>query len=306
MYFYVYMRLRFLLFLTSITVGSLHAQQVADTAFVADVGKPKYAAGTGPTIVVDEAHHNFHTAVGRFRPFAMLLERDGYVVKRGRESFTAGSLQGTKVLVISNALNERNVQDWTLPNPSAFTNDEINQVKQWVTEGGSLFLIADHMPIAGCAADLAKAFGFTFYNGFAMDTTKKGGPGDVFNYKNGCLRNTPITKDLDNIYTFTGQAFDYPPDATPIIVLDHRFKLWLPKVAWEFDHDTKKIDAKGKAQGAYMNFGKGRLVVFGEAAMFSAQKAGNGGKFGFNAREAKNNPAFLLRLIHWLDTGVVN
>lgn len=281
------------------------AQQIADTTFVADIGKPRYTAGQGPVVVVDEAHHNFHTAVGRFRPFARLLERDGYVVKRGREPFTSGSLQGTKVLVISNALNERNVQDWSLPNPSAFTEDEISQVKQWVDDGGSLFLIADHMPIAGCAADLAKAFGFTFYNGFAMDTTKKG-PGDVFNYKNGRLRDTPITKGLDNIYTFTGQAFDYPADATPIIVLDHRFKLWLPKVAWEFDHDTEKIEAKGKAQGAYMNYGKGRLVMFGEAAMFSAQTAGNGGKMGFNDPRAKNNPAFLLRLVHWLDTGIVD
>jgi hypothetical protein len=302
----ILMRRHFLVFLALATAGSLYAQQVADTTFVADIGTPKYGAGKGPTIVVDEAHHNFHTAVGRFRPFAMLLERDGYVVKRGRDPFTVSSLQDTKILVISNALNERNVQDWTLPNPSAFTEGEISELKQWVNDGGSLFLIADHMPIAGCAEDLAKTFGFTFYNGFAMDTTKKGGPGDVFNYKNGCLRKTPLTQGLDDIYSFTGQAFDYPAAATPIIVLDHRFKLWLPKVAWEFDHDTRKIEAKGKAQGAYMNYGKGRLVVFGEAAMFSAQTAGKRTKFGFNSPLAKSNTAFLLRLVHWLDTGMAN
>jgi hypothetical protein len=234
----------------------------------------------------------------------MLLERDGYVVKRGTEPFTKAGLKNTKVLVISNALNERNVSDWTLPNPSAFTTEEIDQLKEWVKDGGALFLIADHMPIAGCAEDLAKAFGFTFYNGFAVDTTKAPGP-DLFNYANGGLMNTPLTEGLDDIYTFTGQAFDCPSNATPIIVLDHRFKLWLPKVAWEFDHDTQKIEAKGKAQGAYMTYGKGRLVVFGEAAMFSAQSAG-GAKMGFNSPSAKNNPAFLLRLVHWLDTGKTN
>lgn len=279
-----------------------YAQQVADTLFVANIGTPKYSAGQGPTVVVDEAHHNFHTAVGRFRPFAMLLERDGYVVKRGKEPFSVAGLQGTKVLVISNALNERNVSDWSLPNPSAFTEEEIGQLKQWVNEGGSLFLIADHMPIAGCAEDLAKAFGFTFYNGFAVDTTKSPGP-DLFNHANGRLRDTPITKGLDNIYTFTGQAFDYPEAAVPILVLDHRFKLWLPKVAWKFDQDTRKIEAKGKAQGAYMTYGKGRLVIFGEAAMFSAQTSGKN-KMGFNSPIAENNPEFLLRLIHWLDTGL--
>jgi hypothetical protein len=285
-----------------LTTCSVYAQQVADTLFVPETGKPKYGMGQGPTVVVDEAHHNFHTAIGRFRPFALLLERDGYVLKRGRQPFTIENLAGTRVLVISNALNERNIDDWSLPNPSAFTEEEIRQVKRWVNDGGSLFLIADHMPIAGCAADLAKAFGFTFYNGFAVDTTKTPGP-DLFNYANGRLRRSPLTEGFDNIYTFTGQAFDCPPNATPVIVLDHRFKLWLPKVAWKFDADTQRIEAKGKAQGAYMNYGQGRLVVFGEAAMFSAQIAGNGSKVGFNTPAAKNNSAFLLQLIHWLDTG---
>lgn len=294
------------LFLFLLIAGYAHSQQVADTLFVADIGKSKYDRGKGSTVVIDEAHHNFHTAAGRFRPFAMLLERDGYVVKRGQQPFTVSNLKGTKILVVSNALNERNVQDWTLPNPSAFTYEEIRDVKQWVNDGGSLFLIADHMPIAGCAEDLARAFGFTFYNGFAMDTAKKrSGPGDLFSYNNGRLRHTPLTEGLDDIYTFTGQGFDCPADATPIIVLDHRFKLWMPKVAWEFDHDTRKIEAKGKAQGAYMKYGKGRLVIFGEAAMFSAQTAGNGTKMGFNSPLAKNNPALLLRIIHWLDTGDV-
>lgn len=291
-----------LLFLA--VTSAVHSQQVADTLFVADVGPSQYAPGKGPTVVIDEAHHNFHTAVGRFRPFAKLLERDGYVVKRGRTSFTTDGLKDTKVLVISNALNERNVEDWTLPNPSAFTTDEIDELSKWVSRGGSLFLIADHMPIAGCAEDLAKAFGFTFYNGFAFDTTKNGGP-DLFSLANGRMRETSLTKGLDDIYTFTGQGFDYPQGATPILVLDERFKLWLPKVAWEFDHDTNKIEAKGKAQGVYMNYGSGRLVVFGEAAMFSAQIAG-GNKAGFNHNKAKNNARFLLRLIHWLDTGAMN
>lgn len=300
------MRRSILTNLALLIAASIYGQQVADTAFVADIGKPKYEVGKGPVVVVDEAHHNFHTAVGRFKPFAMLLQRDGYVIKRGQRSFTKASLQGTRVLVISNALNERNVQDWSLPNPSAFTADEIAQVKQWVNDGGSLFLIADHMPIAGCAEDLAKAFGFKFYNCFAMDTTTQQAAGDKFSYANGRLKKNVITEGLDDIYTFTGQAFNCPAGATPIVVLDKKFKLWLPKVAWQFDHDTQKMEGKGKVQGAFMNYGKGRLVVFGEAAMFSAQIAGGNAKMGFNHPLAKNNPRFLLRLIHWLDTGSVN
>jgi hypothetical protein len=42
--------------------------------------------------------------------------------------------------------------------------------------------------------------------------------------------------------------------------------------------------------------------VFGEAAMFSAQLAGEQqGKMGMNNDLAKENPQFLLNIIHWLD-----
>ena len=48
-------------------------------------------------------------------------------------------------------------------------------------------------------------------------------------------------------------------------------------------------------------YGKGRVAVFGEAAMFSAQLAGPERRpVGMNKPEAPQNPQFLLNLIHWL------
>jgi len=73
------------------------------------------------------AHHNFHTADGRYAPFAKLLRRDGYRVEAWRTPF--GALRGVDVLVISNALHERNEKDWSLPTPSAFTTEEIGVVR---------------------------------------------------------------------------------------------------------------------------------------------------------------------------------
>jgi hypothetical protein len=53
------------------------AQQEPDTLFRPTVGAPRFAAGSGPVVLIDGGHANFHTAEGRFRPFAQLMEGDG-------------------------------------------------------------------------------------------------------------------------------------------------------------------------------------------------------------------------------------
>ncbi len=50
-------------------VVSAVAQQVADPDFDTSVARPAYPPG-GPVVVLDEAHANFHTADGRYKPFA--------------------------------------------------------------------------------------------------------------------------------------------------------------------------------------------------------------------------------------------
>jgi len=47
------------------------------------------------------------------------------------------------------------------------------------------------------------------------------------------------------------------------------------------------------------------LVVFGEAAMFSAQLAGaNQRKVGMNSEDAPENFQLLLNIFHWLNGGI--
>lgn len=305
------MRMIVLLFVLSTTIAC--AQQVADTLFHYDIRQPKYPQGKGPLILLDEAHHNFHTTTGRFRPFVDFLRRDGYEVKGNPNPFLPEVLKKVRVLVIANALNAINEEQWSLPTPSAFTDDEIKHLVTWVQEGGSLFLIADHMPFPGAAEKLASAFGFTFLNGFAMrmNTTDPSVANalsvpDIFTPGHGLqesiiTRGTRSEEVVTSVRTFTGQAFRIPDQATPIVVLDDRYQVLLPSVAWEFDKDTSTIPAAGLAQGASLQFGKGRLVVFGEAAMFSAQIQNNSVRMGMNAPDAKQNPQLLLNIIHWLD-----
>ena len=128
------------------------------------------------------------------------------------------SLEDVDILVISNALNIRNTEDWTLPTPPAFTEDEIKHIVDWVKSGGSLFLIADHMPFPGAVKNLAKEFGFELNNGFALDSANKT-LGDLFTRKDGTLEDNFITNGrseqeiVDSIYSFTGEAFQIPEDA---------------------------------------------------------------------------------------------
>ncbi len=72
--------------------------------------------------------------------------------------------------------------------------------------------------------------------------------------------------------------------------------------AWNFKDDTQQVSVAGWSQGAVKKFGKGKIAVWGEAAMFSAQIAGEQKvKVGMNAPKAKYNYQLLLNIIHWLD-----
>ena len=131
------------------------AQQLGDTTLAPVVESPAFPMGDGPRVALDEAHFNFHTLDGRYAPFARLLRADGFVVEPMRGPFSEESLSDVDLLVIANALHPRNEQDWSLPNPSAFTPDEVAAVREWVEGGGALLLIADHMPFPGAAASIA-------------------------------------------------------------------------------------------------------------------------------------------------------
>ena len=284
----------------------LFSQQVADTTYNPIIQNPEYALGMGPVVFIDEGHYNFHTKNGRYKAFSNLLERDGYNVTEYKGVFKDSELSKGKILVISNALNEINVENWFLPNPSAFTTSEIEVIKKWVNNGGSLFLIADHMPMAGAAKDLAAVFGFEFSNGFVFDSVTKGTA--YFNIKEGTLIESTITRGKDSsesvnqIVSFTGQGFKIPDDAISILTFNGNDYNLLPDTAWVFDEKTKSINVKGWSQGAYKKFGKGKVVVFGEAAMFTAQLAGpEKRRAGMNAENAKENFQLLLNIIHWLD-----
>jgi len=281
----------------------LKAQQIPDLNFKHSILKPAYAKAKGPVIILDEAHFNFHTLDGRYNAFGKVLADDGYVVKPGKEKLTRPYLNKIKILAIANALGDTG--EWKLPSIFAFGDEEVKVVEKWVYEGGNLFLIADHMPCAGAAANLAAAFGFNFINGFAM---KKAMGREMFSRTRKNLSDNPITRGnnseekIDSIEMFTGSAFIAPASATVITTLSSDYVIELPSVAWEFSANTPKLSGMHFVNGAMLQHGQGRVVIFGEAAMFSAQLQGPYKlPMGMNMPTAKQNPQLLLNVIHWLD-----
>lgn len=253
-------------------------------------------------VLFDEAHNSFHSLSRSFRPFAELLRLDGYRLAPLEAKLSAAALTRADILVIVNVLAAETVGNWKLPTPSAYTPDEIEAVRRWVSGGGSLLLVADHMPFPGAAHDLARALGFDFVNNFAIDTTTW--DPIVFRRSDGSLGDHPIAQGIDSIATFTGQAFR-AGDSTivPLLTFGPGVITYEPTVAWEFD-GLPASSAAGMLQGAARTLGAGRVVVLGEAAMLTAQLAGpNRRPMGMNAPVAGQNQRFVLNLMHWLSGG---
>jgi len=281
---------------------SAAAQQRADTSYQPEVADPRYPPAAGPRVAVDAGHHNFHTAEGRYAPFAALLRADGFQVAGHGGAWTPVSLAEVDILVVANALAEANVRDWSNPVQSAFSKEEIEVLIHWVTSGGRLLLIADHMPFPGAAATLAQHFGVIMENGFVFGP---GGTGTlVFKADDGTLGEHPITRDpaIPFVVSFTGQGFTIDPavDAEPLLVIPPQSVLILPQEAWVFEEDTPRRSAGGMLQGATIRLGEGRVVVFGEAAMFTSQTGEGGQAMGLNHPSAPHNEAFVLNVLHWL------
>lgn len=126
-----------------------------------------------------------------------------------------------------------------MPTPTAFTLQEIKEIHTWVENGGSLFLIADHMPFGGAASDLAATFGFEISNGFAVLAGTENQP-DIFSVENGRLPESPVSDEITTVTSFTGSAFTYPEAAVPVMIFQKGDYSLEPEIAWQFEERYKK------------------------------------------------------------------
>jgi hypothetical protein len=96
---------------------------------------------------------------------------------------------------------------------------------------------------------------------------------------------------VNRVVTFTGQSLSGPPGALPLLRLSDG--------AYDWESRTVRYPAAGHAQALALIAGSGRVVISGEAALFTAQVDPLGRKFGMN-RTDTDDRQLLLNILHWL------
>ena len=308
-------------------VWAVMSSQTADAAYEPHVAEPAFTGRGRPEVVIDEAHFNVHTASGTYAPFAELLRRDGFWVRRNRGRFSSVALRdsytsrlgGRTVLVVSNPLGWRGMLQQMLNRGrlerlvrlrgAAIAAEETAEIEAWVRAGGSLLLVADHAPAGAAAAGLAAAFGVEMTNWWAEDEhhhdRDTSNPGFVvFTRDAGLAGDHPImlgrspAEQVHRVMTFTGQALR-PRAGRALLTLSSMAREYPFRRSREYEGRS----AAGLAQAVAVEHGSGRVVILGEAAMITAQTTrqadGTLVRFGMN-RPGTDNRQFALNVVHWL------
>jgi hypothetical protein len=137
--------------------------------------------------------------------------------------------------------------------------------------------------------------------GVAIDPKNSGdGPAQlVFSRENKLLDDHPITQGRDaserlgRIMTFTGQSLRGPEGSVTFLKLGET-------ATDQAGPAGKPVSAAGRAQGLALRYGKGRVVVLGEAGQLSAQVLGPmRAPMGMNF-PGIDNRQMALNIMHWL------
>ena len=118
------------------------------------------------------------------------------------------------------------------------------------------------------------------------------------------MRGRSESERVKKVGTFTGQSLKGPKGSTEFLILPDDAEEKIPDPANPYKNKPLSRSAKERCQAVALKFGKGRVVVLGEAAMLSAQVTPDGHAFGMNVKGI-DNQQFALNVIHWL-TGLLD
>jgi len=281
-----------------LTTSETNGQQSADANFDARVENPAFTKNF-PRVLFDEAHNNAESSHSRYKPFADLLFNDGYHLVVNRQPFTRGSLESFKILVIVNPLGAEDVDDEGADGP-AFTAAECDALTDWLREGGALLFVVDQAPFASAAEILATRLGVEMSKTETLDAANsekdKATTVILYSRENRMLSEHSITNGrsqaerVNRVMVFGGQSLKGPTGTEILLKLPDSVEEKPPAVKGN----------GGRAQGIAFRPGKGRVVMFGDAAMLSAQVSGSDSKpVGMNVAEIDNRQ-LVLNVMHWL------
>lgn len=293
-----------ILLLSAISCSTI---QKPDRKFDVSV-KDSQKALQSPKVLYDEGHLNTHTANGTYKPFIDLIINYGCQVNINKDLFSIPVLNDYDLLIICNAKSAKDKPR----DIGAFTVEECQAINKWVSSGGALLLIADHHPFGLANKSLAKSFGVEMGCGTVKELShrKKQLISTIeFNRTNGLLGHHVITEGqnagekVKTVITFTGQSLQGDKQSTSLLNFGKYAIESRPDSV--FNHGgnhlvrfAKPVSVENLTQALAIDYGKGRVVILGDAAMLSAQKLW-GRKFGMNHPKS-DNKQFAINIVSWL------
>jgi len=206
---------------------------------------------------------------------AKMLRMNNYIVNRNTKCpITRDILKNCDIFSIIHPVNKK-VCACLEGNP-IFEKDEINSIKNWVFEGGALFLLYEYEVDKWLSNinELSNQFGIHFNNNVLLDSIHCIGTPSVVNIT--ITDNShPILKDLSSIIYYTGCTLSTKGDSHGILFSDHDSIPPLSPVI------------------AVSEFGKGRVVAMGETDLFDSDRL----------KEADNSK-LLVNIFKWLSSKI--
>jgi len=272
-----------------------------DTNVNLEVEDPSFEINDGPLIMFDSTHKNFFIQSHLIKPLVDLLLNDGYRVSFLDKEFSKSSLSQATVLVVITALPFDFATETSAANKNTFSENELNELQNWVSNGGSLLAFSEHAPFDQAINPLLRKFDIESSIGTTVDTINyesKYGPGMIKFENKNLNTNHPIVNGkykVEKLVSFGGSA-----------LLGSKYEniLKLDESSFNVKHSTGiGPEGKGNSQGLAGMYGSGKIAAFGDSNGFTAMvfNMDDGSKMyaGMNT-EGYDWKNFVLNTFRWL------
>jgi hypothetical protein len=187
--------------------------------------------------------------------------------------------------------------------------DEVGAITGWVESGGALLLAFDHYPNDAAIATLASALGISVARGMTTDDTASRVPWNCFlvcrgwigfDREPGRLRPHAVldgrsaAERISRVVTFGGSSLTTGDSSSEFLALSPA----AVNVANGPDDETG--GPVGRAQGAAIRVGSGRVVALADSNMIGTQLLPLGARDVPMGLAVADNRQLLLNLLHWL------
>ncbi len=272
-----------------------------DTNVNLEVEDPTFEINDGPLIMFDSTHKNFFIQSHLIKPLVDLLINDGYRVSFLDKEFSKSSLSQASVLVVITALPFDFATENSAADKNTFSENELDELQNWVTDGGSLLAFSEHAPFDQAINPLLRKFDIESSIGTTVDTINyesKYGPGMIKFENKNLNTNHPIVNGkykVEKLVSFGGSA-----------LLGSKYEniLKLDESSFNVKHSTGiGPEGKGNSQGLAGVYGSGKIAAFGDSNGFTAMvfNMDDGTKMyaGMNT-EGYDWKNFVLNTFRWL------